>query len=701
MDGKKIRDDIQYNERLERTSRIWLGVIFLLFLAAFCAILHSYYDIMIRPEFEDPALMKKMAQRNSGNMTVGVGGENELDGHRGYIYDRHGYELAISIETPTIAAYPQKMPESKKDEIARRLSEALDKDYALIREQLNTPHMVYLDRRTTPEKGAAVKKLRLPRNQVEIKRESKRYYPGQEIAGQIIGFAGTDNAGLEGIEAAYDKYLRGSVIQISGRHDRKGNIILTDESPRLNELEGSSIVLTIDQYIQKVAETAITRAAQEWQAKAALAIVMDPKTGEILAMANYPRFNPNRFMDYKNDRDSMRNRTVLDAYEPGSMMKVFTYAAVVDQTNIGPTTPVDQFHGALKIGKHTIKDTHSIPNMTAETVVSESSNIGAYMLAKKIGRDKFYEYLKAFGFGSRTGINIAGESAGILFPPSSWAEIQFSNIAFGHGIAVSPIQLVTALSAIANGGTLMQPWLISEIRDKDGNLVQEGNPVERRRVISEKTARQVRQAMERVVTEGTAKRAYVGGYRVGGKTGTAQKVDPRTHTYSNRYMANFEGIAPIDDPNIAVVIMVDEPRLGHAGGFVAAPVFAEIATHVLPYRGVFPKGVMSGRIDPFELMKLSEGAQAALAAQEPAKVPENALVAGDPWKEDGCTEPVTTPDFRGMTAYAALRLAASTCLDIEFENAGYVISQWPEAGSVVQPHTRMLLKLKGNYKNLN
>ena len=701
MDGKKIRDDIQYNERLERTSRIWLGVIFLLFLAAFCAILHSYYDIMIRPEFEDPALMKKMAQRSSGNMTVGVGGENELDGHRGYIYDRHGYELAISIETPTIAAYPQKMPESKKDDIARRLSEALDKDYALIREQLNTPHMVYLDRRTTPEKGAAVKKLRLPRNQVEIKRESKRYYPGQEIAGQIIGFAGTDNAGLEGIEAAYDKYLRGSVIQISGRHDRKGNIILTDESPRLNELEGSSIVLTIDQYIQKVAETAITRAAQEWQAKAALAIVMDPKTGEILAMANYPRFNPNRFMDYKNDRDSMRNRTVLDAYEPGSMMKVFTYAAVVDQTHLSPATPVDQFHGALKIGKHTIKDTHSIPNMTAETVVSESSNIGAYMLAKKIGRDKFYEYLKAFGFGSRTGINIAGESAGILFPPSSWAEIQFSNIAFGHGIAVSPIQLVTALSAIANGGTLMQPWLISEIRDKDGNLVQEGNPVERRRVISEKTARQVRQAMERVVTEGTAKRAYVGGYRVGGKTGTAQKVDPRTHTYSNRYMANFEGIAPIDDPNIAVVIMVDEPRLGHAGGFVAAPVFAEIATHVLPYRGVFPKGVMSGRIDPFELMKLSEGAQAALAAQEPVQVPENALVAGDPWKEDGCTEPVTTPDFRGMTAYAALRLAASTCLDIEFENAGYVISQWPDAGSVVQPHTRMLLKLKGNYKNLN
>ena len=701
MDGKKIRDDIKYNEKLERNSRIWLGFIFLLFMACFAAILHSFYGIMVEPESEDPALMKKMAQRNSGNMTVGVGGENELDGHRGYIYDRHGYELAISIETPTIAAYPQKMPEDKKDEIARKLAEALDKDYAQIREQLNKPHMVYLDRRTTPEKGAAVRKLRIPRNQVEIKRESKRYYPGQELAGQIIGFAGTDNAGLEGIEAAYDKSLRGSVIQIKGRHDRKGNLILTDETPRLNELEGSSIVLTIDQYIQKVAETAITRAAQEWQAKAALAIVMDPHTGEILAMANYPRFNPNRFMDYKNDKDSMKNRTVLDAYEPGSMMKIFTYASVVEQTHISPTTPVDQFHGALKIGKHTIKDTHSIPNMTAETVVSESSNIGAYMLAKKIGREKFYEYLRAFGFGSRTGINIAGESAGILFPPSTWAEIQFSNIAFGHGIAVSPIQLVTALSAIANGGKLMQPWLISEIRDKDGNIVHEGKPVERHRVISEKTARQVRQAMERVVTEGTAKRAYVGGYRVGGKTGTAQKVDPRTHTYSNRYMANFEGIAPIDDPNIAVVVMVDDPRLGHAGGFVAAPVFAEIATHVLPYRGVFPKGVMSGRIDPFELMKQSEGAQAGSAAAQHPSASEHPLIAADPWKEGSCPENITTPDFRGMTAYAALKLAASSCLDVEFENAGYVFSQWPDAGSMVTPHTRMLLKLKGNYKNLN
>ena len=701
MDGKKFRDDVKYNERLERASRFWLCVIFILFLGAFGAVLYGFYGIMVQPESEDPALMKKMAQRSSGNMTVGVGGENALDGHRGYIYDRHGYELAISIETPTIAAYPQKMPEDKKDEIARKLAEALDKDYAQIREQLNTPHMVYLDRRTPPENGAAVKKLRLPRNQVEIKRESKRYYPGQELAGQIIGFAGTDNAGLEGIESAYDKYLRGSVIQIKGRHDRKGNIILTDESPRLNELEGSSIVLTIDQYIQKVAETAITRAAQEWQAKAALAIVMDPKTGEILAMANYPRFNPNRFMDYKNDKDSMKNRTVLDAYEPGSMMKVFTYAAVVDQLHISPNMPVDQFHGAFKIGKHTIKDTHTIPNMTAETVVSESSNIGAYMLAKKIGREKFYEYLRAFGFGSRTGVNIAGESAGILFPPSTWAEIQFSNIAFGHGIAVSPIQLVTALSAIANGGKLMQPWLISEIRDKDGNVVREGKPVERRQVISEKTARQVRQAMERVITEGTAKRAYVGGYRVGGKTGTAQKVDPRTHAYSNRYMANFEGLAPIDDPNIAVVIMVDDPRIAHSGGLVAAPVFAEIATHVLPYRGVFPKGVMSGRIDPFELMKLSEGAQAGLAALPPAPSNEAVQIAADPWKEGSCPENITTPDFRGLTAYAALKLAASSCLDIEFEDAGYVFSQWPDAGSVVSPHTRMLLKLKGNYKNLN
>ncbi len=714
----QVRDDVKIRERRELITRLRLVLIIIFVLALFGVDVYKFYEL--QHEQQD-FLTEKSDKGRAGNMRIGAGGEAELDGHRGFIYDRHGYELAISIETPSIAAYPQKIPEDRKDELARNLSQILEVDYASMREKLNAKHFVWLARKVTPEKGAAIKKLHIPPNQVEIKRESKRFYPGKELAGQIIGFAGLDNAGLEGLEAAYDSYLRGSIIKLHGVRDSRQHIILTSEMPRLNELEGSSLVLTIDQYIQEVCETAIERVGRQFKAKASSAIVMDTHTGEILAMANWPKFNPNRFSDYT--KDDMRNRTVLDAYEPGSMMKVFTYAASIDALPLSPNAPIDQYHGAMTIGKHTIHDTHTIRNMTAETVVSESSNVGAYQLARRIGKEKFYEYLRKFGFGQRTGINIAGESAGILFSWKRWPEIQFSNVAFGQGVSVSPIQLATATTAIANGGIKLKPWLISEIRDRDGKVIMKGAPEEQGRIISEKTSKQVKQAMERVVTEGTGTRAWVNGYRVGGKTGTAQKMDPRTRAYGSKYMSNFVGIAPIDDPNIVVLVMVDEANV-HSGGVVAGPAFSEIVSKVLPYRGVYPKYVMNGLTDPIGSMRVSE--YGTPKTTEPAKDDKNAapaegtpdmlagsdvlvdefeedlpLIAQDPWQPGSCPENIKTPDFRGMTAYAALKLATAHCLDVEFENAGYVHTQWPTAGSNVTPHTRMKLSLKEKYKSLN
>ncbi len=700
MDDSKIRDDVKLKAKNDKKALIILVLIFALLIAAFSVIAVRFYNL--QSGRDDARFERRATHQSSGKVTLGAGGEAKLDGHRGYIYDRHGFELAISTETPSIFAHPRRIPAESKQEYSRLLAEALNLDIAEVREKLEKDTaFVWITRKTTPEKGDAVKKLKLA--EIGIKRESKRFYPGQEIAGQIIGFAGVDNVGLEGIEAAYDAQLRGDVIKLNGLKDSRGRVLLTIDSSQLNKLEGSSIVLTLDQYIQNVTETALARAAQQFNADAALAIVMDPHTGEVLAMANYPSFNPNRFKDYP--KEATRNRVVLDAYEPGSMMKVYTYAAWVDTTHGSPNTPIDQAHGALKIGKHTIHDTHTIPNMTAETVVSESSNVGAYRLAAKIGRDKFYQYLKAFGFGSRTGINIAGESAGILFKPSRWSEIQFSNIAFGHGISVSPIQLATALSAIANGGKKMKPWIISEISDHDGNIIEKGAPVVRDTIISESTARQVRQAMERVITEGTAMKGYVPGYRVGGKTGTAQKIDPRTHLYSNKYMANFEGIAPIDDPNIVVVVMVDHPHPIHAGGSVAAPIFAEIASQVLPYRGVFPKAVMTGKIDPFEIMRQNNfgiaSADSLTAENIAFTEPGAANLIADAWPEDRCNQKVTMPELRGLSGYKAMYVAASKCLDVEINEHGFVTSQWPTAGTVVEPHTRVKLQMQGHFKNMN
>lgn len=684
----QVRDDANRRAHGERWQRVRLLGIGLLIVAIFVAIAWRVYTL----QAQETHLQTRAERQSTGQITLGAGGENELDGHRGYIYDRHGYELAISVETPSIFVHPKKLED--KEEAAVQLSRALEMDISEIRQMLmSKSNFVWIARKLAPDKGARAKAIHMLG--MGSKRESKRYYPGQELAGQILGFVGLDNVGLEGLEAAYDKYLRGSVIRIKGVRDARGHIILTSDSPRLNELEGGSIVLTLDQYIQKATENALERTASFYNAKAAIAVVLDIKTGEVLAMANWPRFNPNRFKDYP--KDNMRNRAVLDAYEPGSLMKVFTYAAAIDSGKVHPGDPISQERNKLKIGSHTISDTHSIANLTAELVVIESSNIGAYGLAQRVGREGFYSYLLGFGFGQHTGINIAGESAGILWKPSRWAEIMFANIAFGHGISTSPIQLAAALGAIGNDGLLMQPWLVREIRDHNGNIVFQGKAVAKRQVIKPKSARIVRQAMERVTTEGTGMRAWVGGYRVGGKTGTAQKVDPKTRSYGSHYMANFIGLAPIDDPNIAVVVLIDEPKQKHSGGIVAAPVFAEIVTQVLPYRGVFPESVLDGSLNPFQAMQQQiPQTTDDLRLNEPSErdLARLSLTA------DPCRDDIEVPNFKGLSSLAALELATEHCLELELLNAGYVVTQWPTAGSNASPHSRVELSLEGRYKAL-
>ncbi|MFA5625397.1 MAG: penicillin-binding transpeptidase domain-containing protein [Bradymonadales bacterium] len=675
----KIKDDVAEAARREKWQKFRLIFVGVLLMLLFVAVGARLYHL----QTQEDHLSKRAQKQSTGRVTLGAGGENELDGHRGYIYDRQGYELAVSVETPSVYAHPKQIKD--KAAVAEKLAPVLGlSSEELFKKLQSKANFVWLVRKTSPDKVAELKSLKIPG--IGFKRESKRYYPNQELAGQILGFVGLDNVGLEGLEAAYDSVLRGGVLQLKGTRDARGRVIMTNETPRLNTLEGSSIILTIDQYIQKVCETALERYAKEHAAKAGTAIVMDPKTGEILAMASYPRFNPNLFKNYH--KDLMRNRAVLDTYEPGSTMKIFTYAAAVDGAGVKASEAINQERGKLKIGMHTITDTHTIPELSAEKVITYSSNIGAYKLAQRLGRDKFYAYLKDFGFGARTGIKIAGESAGILWKPDKWAEITFANIAFGHGISTSPLQLAVATSAIANGGELPTPYMIKEIRDHNGQIIQSGEAVMRRRVISEKAAKITRQALESVVTEGTGLRAWVGGYRVGGKTGTAQKVDPRTKAYSNKYMANFVGIAPIDEPDIVIVVQFDEPRKAYFGGTVAAPAFAEIASQVLPYRGVFPKDVYSGALNPFD----------SLLSFYKAPIAHNDSVAQIP--EQAPEGRVRVPDLHGLTAYAAIEKAQSVGLELQIKDHGYVVSQWPSAGSLSYPMARIEVKLEGKYREL-
>lgn len=677
----RIRDDVASAARREKWQKFRLGFVAGLLMLLFGVVGVRIYHLQTQEEH----LTERAQKQSTGRVTLGAGGENDLDGHRGYIYDRQGYELAVSVETPSVFAHPKQIRD--KAATAEALSPILDIPSQEILKKLNSSsNFVWLVRKITPDKGQAVRELKIAG--IGLKRESKRYYPNQELAGQILGFVGLDNVGLEGVEAAYDSVLRGGVLQLKGVRDARGRVIMTNETPRLNTLEGSSIMLTIDQFIQKVSETALERAALEYGAKAATAIVMDPKTGELLAMASWPRFNPNIYKT--SAKDAMRNRAVLDAYEPGSTMKIFTYAAAVDGSGVKPQDLLDQERGKLKIGNHTISDTHVVPDLTAERVVSQSSNIGAYRLAQRLGREKFYNYLRAFGFGSKTGVGIAGESAGILWKPDKWAEVMFANIAFGHGISVSPLQLACAASAIANNGDLPTPYLIKEIRDHNNILISSGSPKPRGHVISQKSAEATRLAMEAVVNDGTGLKAWVGGYRVGGKTGTAQKVDPRTKSYSNKYMANFVGIAPIDDPNVVIVVIFDEPKKSHYGGSVAAPAFAEIASQILPYRGVFPKEVYTGVLNPFDNLLKFYKSTPSQQTEEPVLAAQDTVPEGR----------VLVPDLRGLTAFGAIERAKSAGLELQLKDQGYVVSQWPSAGSLSYPMARVEVKLEGKYKEL-
>lgn len=658
-----------------RWLHIRIGVLTLVIVALFGAVLNRMFDLQV-----EETNLDEMAQRQvQGSVTLGAGGENHLDGHRGFIFDRNGYELAISVEVPSLYAHPKQIEDKRA--VAKQLGEVLGVNPDTLFAKLEKDRaFVWLDRKITPAQGDAIRELKL--RGVGLKRASKRYYPAQDIAGQIIGFAGTDNVGLAGVESAFDDELRGGVIELKGLRDARGQLLLTLESPRLNDLEGASVVLSIDQRIQQITEAAIERTANEFKAKNAIGIVMDPNTGEVLSMATWPRFNPNRFGDF--ETTDWRNRAVLDVYEPGSVFKPLLYAAALDAGVVKPHEPIDQEHGRLRFSSEVeISDTHVIKNLDAEQMVVQSSNIGAYKIAKRMGREAFYQKILDFGFNAKTDIGVPGESVGIVWPPKKWAEITFANIAFGQGISVSPIQLAMAVSVIANGGELVKPLLFKEVRDKQGNLIKTWEPEVKRRVVSPEAARLTRIAMEKVVTEGTGLRAWVDGYRVGGKTGTPQKVDPRTKKYGNKWMANFVGFAPVDNPDIVVVIMIDEPKVSHLGGIVAAPAFAEIVSQVLPYRGIQPEAVYAGSNVSF-----------------PTRVePTDALIDA-PWEDTSELGPnrVRVPDFMGLSLADALTAAQDAGVTLEPEATGFVVDQWPAKGAEVESGTPIQVTLARQYR---
>ncbi|MBW2060173.1 MAG: penicillin-binding protein 2 [Deltaproteobacteria bacterium] len=505
---------------------------------------------------------------------------------RGDIFDRHGEKLAVSLKVDSIYAEPIRLdnPAALATQLARILD--LNRDF-ILKKLSSKAHFVWVKRQVDPDEAAAVRALEV--KGIGFIKESKRFYPNLGLAAHVLGFVGVDAQGLEGLEVAYDDYFRGEATSLPVMRDALGRTFQDRLSRSRPCVKGASLTLTIDRHIQFVVEKALGRAMKDYNASYGISIVVRPRTGEVLALAVAPAYNPNAYRRYKPRH--WRNIALTDMFDPGSTFKIFLVAAALEE---GAVTPLDRFNcgnGFMTVGSRLIHDSRAYGWLTVNKIVKYSSNIGAVKIGQTLGSDRFYRYLSRFGFGSRTGIDLPGESGGLVRPYDKWTEIDAANIAFGQGISITAIQLVMAMSALANDGLLMRPFIVSKIIDSSGKVIKRYGPQIVRRVVSEQTAREVREMLRLVVEEGgTGTLAEPDGYPAAGKTGTAQKLDLSTRRYSKRkFVSSFVGFMPYDDPELAILVVLDEPWPKFFGGLVAAPAFKEIGEKVLPILNVAPR----------------------------------------------------------------------------------------------------------------
>ena len=507
----------------------------------------------------------------------------EVSPPRGVIYDRKGRELAMSVQVDSVFAVPSEIPD--QGTTANLLAHILKSDPKEVLAKLESSHsFAWIARKL--DNGTAERIRGLNLRGIYFQKEPKRFYPKNDLAAQVIGYVGMDDNGLAGLERSFDQRLRGRpgkmLISMDARHRWFGRV---EKDPE----PGQNLVLTIDEDVQHIAEKELDAAMEKTHAEAGTVVIQNPKTGEILALANRPTFNPNdsRGVDPK----SLKNRAVSDVYEPGSTFKMVTIAAALEEKLTNPDEVIDCQMGKIVVGGRTIHDLHRFGLLKVREILQHSSNIGAIKIALRLDDDRMYKYIRAFGFGSQTGIELQGETRGITKPVSRWSKMSIGAIAMGQEIGVSPLQLVSMTSAMANDGIWTPPRIVAgaaPVSDLPGSPAKTVvfHPGQQHRVISSITAAQMRQMLEEVVLKGTGKSAILDGYTSAGKTGTAQKINPLTHRYGSKDIASFSGFSPVNNPAITITVILDSPVGAHHGGDVAAPVFRAIAQQVLEYLDV-------------------------------------------------------------------------------------------------------------------
>ncbi len=508
-----------------------------------------------------------------------------VEAGRGAIYDRRGKILAINMEVPSVFGAPKYVSDAKTT--ATRLSRVLKTDVKQLETKLKSERdFVWLARRLEPAMAENLQGLAL--SGVGVIPEGRRFYPKGSMLSHVLGFANIDNEGLEGLERRYDGQLRGERGQLVVERDALGGSVFPKELNYRAPSPGKDLVLTIDEVIQYIAEQELDEVVTRTKAVSGVVIVAEPKTGAILALAVRPTFDPNT---PKGDANLWRNRAISDAYEPGSTFKLVAAAAALEEKAVAPDDLIFGEDGQYVVENTVVHDHSKNGWMTFAQVIHRSSNIGTIKVAQRLGPEKLARYIGAFGFGQKTEIDLSGEQKGLTKEPQSWGRRSLASIAMGQEIGVTPMQLVMAVSAIANGGWLMRPYVVSEVRSATGETIARFEPIVRRRPISSETARAMTDILRGVVLPGgTGTLAAVPGYDVAGKTGTAQKADPLTGGYSaTRTVSSFAGFLPADDPKLVILVMVDEPHAVHWGGTVAAPVFQRIAAQSIRHLGILPK----------------------------------------------------------------------------------------------------------------
>lgn len=577
-------------------------------------------------------------------------GTSTLLPRRGRIFDRNGKKLAVNVDVKSVYANPKEVVDPQKT--AHILAEKLDVSEEKIHTRVaSNKSFVWIKRLADSKAADELKESEV--SGLGFIPEPKRIYPNGTLLGQVIGFTDIDSIGIEGIEYKYDSSLIGKTRKITLKRDARGQKILSDPNEiqeiDKDESSGNDITLTIDSQIQHIVERELKEGIEEMGGEKGMAIMMNPETGEVLAMASYPFVDPNSYSEFP--VENRRNLPVWYAYEPGSTMKVFLAASAIEDKKVNPNSQFNCENGRRKIGSAVIKDIKPRGTLTVSEIIKYSSNIGASKIGEMMGRDSYYKYLKKFGFGEKTGIGLPGESKGQLASPRKWGAIELATISFGQGVSVTALQLVTALSAIANGGYLMKPYIIEKIVDPEGHVLTENKPEVVTRVISYDTSDQMKKIMQSVVEDGTGKKAQIPGFSVAGKTGTAQIPNPQSGGYySDRYIASFIGFTPVEDPEIVMAVIVEAPRKKTHGGSVAGPIFKQIAEKVLFHMQISPKKELVG-------MKVM-------------------------------------PDLSGMSVRDILKWSEEQGVKVDLKGSGFVTGQKPMPGDLIKEGMVCSVELK-------